>query len=288
MSRLARVLHAGGSATSAPYGNDQIRPVQTSELRQRPSLTALPLEGHRRTEKTRSRTHNRPVAGWSPTRPTVLPAHQFDTYAHGVATSWHNGPVTPSTRSRAATSSSIGEQRRPRCGPFLAEGPHVRLVTRSLPVYKLRTSRAVQERETQIIMQSPARRSSSVSTESRWSGRPSRTAVSQVPQVPSAQDDRTPIPASSTTSRIERSGDCEADLAAGQFHLEGLGQDRRGQRPGAEPLHAQRPGRPGAAAFLHGGQQGLGPAAVNQGVLAAGCPGRCPGRAARSRPEAPR
>ena len=62
------------------------------------------------------------------------------------------------------------------------------------------------ERETQIIMQSLAWRSSSVSTESRWSGTPLSTAVSQVPQVPSAQDDRTPTPASSTTSRIERSG----------------------------------------------------------------------------------
>src|SRR4029079_14214879 len=47
---------------------------------------------------------------------------------------------------------------------------------------------------------------SSVSTESRWSGTPLSTAVSQVPQVPSAQDDSTPIPASSTTSRIDRSG----------------------------------------------------------------------------------
>src|SRR4029077_886367 len=68
------------------------------------------------------------------------------------------------------------------------------------------TRRSVHERETQIIMQSLAWRSSSVSTESRWSGTPLSTAVSQVPQVPSAQDDSTPIPASSTTSRIDRSG----------------------------------------------------------------------------------
>ena len=36
---------------------------------------------------------------------------------------------SPSTRSPAATSSSISERRRPPCGPFLAEGPHVRLDT---------------------------------------------------------------------------------------------------------------------------------------------------------------
>jgi hypothetical protein len=58
-----------------------------------------------------------------------------------------------------------------------------------------RTSRrGVQARETQIIMQSPASLASSSSTESRWSGIPSRTGVSQVPQVPSPQDERTPMP----------------------------------------------------------------------------------------------
>ena len=62
------------------------------------------------------------------------------------------------------------------------------------------------ERETQIIMQSFACRSSSPRTESRWSGTPPRTAVSQVPQVPSAHEDRTPTPASSTTDRMDRSG----------------------------------------------------------------------------------
>src|SRR5437667_7623506 len=72
--------------------------------------------------------------------------------------------------------------------------------------YRSRTSRSVQDRDTQIIMQSPVLRSSCVSTESRWSGTPPSTVVSQVPQVPSAQDDRTPTPDSSTTSRIERSG----------------------------------------------------------------------------------
>ena len=87
--------------------------------------------------------------------------------------------------------------------------------------YKSRTSRSVQDRDTQIIMQSPARRSSSVSTESRWSGTPPSTAVSQVPQVPSAQDDRTPTPASSTTSRIERSGGIVrvSSLAASELRL---------------------------------------------------------------------
>ena len=60
------------------------------------------------------------------------------------------------------------------------------------------------EQETQIIMQSPARRSSSVSMKSRWPGSPSRTAAWHVRQVPSGQEDRIPTPASSTTSRIER------------------------------------------------------------------------------------
>jgi hypothetical protein len=64
----------------------------------------------------------------------------------------------------------------------------------------------VHERETQIIMQSPARRSTSFNTESRWSGSPSSTWVSQVPHVPSAQEDSTPTPASSTTDRIYRCG----------------------------------------------------------------------------------
>src|SRR5262249_15259643 len=46
--------------------------------------------------------------------------------------------------------------------------------TRDSP-QRSRTRRAPQERDTQISMQSPARRSTSLSTESRWSGSPSST-----------------------------------------------------------------------------------------------------------------
>lgn len=60
------------------------------------------------------------------------------------------------------------------------------------------TSRGVRARETQIIMVSPAARSCSVSKLSRCSGTPASTGVSQVPQVPSRQDERTCTPASST------------------------------------------------------------------------------------------
>jgi superfamily II DNA or RNA helicase len=73
-------------------------------------------------------------------------------------------------------------------------------------VYRSRTSREVQARETQIIMQWPAFRSSSSRTESRWSGTPSSTGVSQVPQVPSAHDESTATPASSIALRIEDFG----------------------------------------------------------------------------------
>ena len=64
----------------------------------------------------------------------------------------------------------------------------------------------MQARETQIIMQSFAAFSSSSSTESRWSGTPSSTPVSQVPQVPSAHDESTPTPASSTAASTDWSG----------------------------------------------------------------------------------
>src|SRR5207247_9375585 len=72
--------------------------------------------------------------------------------------------------------------------------------------YRSRTRRGVQARETQIIMQSLAFLPSSSRTESRWSGTPSRTGVSQVPHVPSAQEDSTPTPASSTTDRMDLPG----------------------------------------------------------------------------------
>jgi hypothetical protein len=54
-------------------------------------------------------------------------------------------------------------------------------------------------------MKSPASFSSSLKSESRWSGVPSTTGVSQVPHTPSRHDDSALTPASCTTSRIERS-----------------------------------------------------------------------------------
>jgi hypothetical protein len=55
-------------------------------------------------------------------------------------------------------------------------------------------------------MVSFAWRSVSLSTESRWSGIPETTTRSQVAQVPSRQEESATIPASSTPSRMERSG----------------------------------------------------------------------------------
>src|SRR6478752_2858376 len=64
-----------------------------------------------------------------------------------------------------------------------------------------RTSRFDLQRDTQIIMNSLEARSSSLSTESRWSTSPSTTSVSQVPQTPSMQEPRTLAPASSAASK---------------------------------------------------------------------------------------
>jgi hypothetical protein len=52
-------------------------------------------------------------------------------------------------------------------------------------VHRSSTSLSVRERDTQINIASPAARSASVSTESRWSGVPFSTLASQVPQTPS-------------------------------------------------------------------------------------------------------
>jgi hypothetical protein len=46
-----------------------------------------------------------------------------------------------------------------------------------------------------MYMQSPLDRSSSSRSESRWSGRPATTAVSQVPQTPRSQEESTVAPA---------------------------------------------------------------------------------------------
>ncbi len=66
--------------------------------------------------------------------------------------------------------------------------------------------RADSARPTQIIMYSFASRSSSVSSESRWSGVPDSTAVSQVPHTPSRHEESTLIPFSSSASMIDLSG----------------------------------------------------------------------------------
>ena len=126
--------------------------------------------------------------------------------------------------------------------------------------------------------------SSSSSTESRWSGSPSSTGDSQVPQVPSAHEESTPTPASSTTSRIERSGGTvRVSSLWASYDLERLGAGRRGEWLGAEPLDVQgraasrcsAPRRRSAAVRGRSSRRGCPPAA---------CPAAWPGRAARSRP----
>ena len=69
-----------------------------------------------------------------------------------------------------------------------------------------RTSSGVRLRETQIIIDSLACLSCSVSRKSRWSGRPDRTRVSQVPQIPSRHEKSTFRPASSSVFMIEVPG----------------------------------------------------------------------------------
>ncbi len=134
-------------------------------------------------------------------------------------------------------------------------------------VQSSRTSRAVQARETQIIMQSPASRSSWSRTESRWSGTPSRTGVSQVPQVPSWQEDSTPTPASSTTARIDFSGGTDKrDVAVREVHLEGVVADRFGQGLRLEAFDVQRSLGPVRAFLFDGSQEWLRAAAVHLGV----------------------
>jgi hypothetical protein len=99
-----------------------------------------------------------------------------------------------------------------------------------------RTSRGVQAREaTQIIMQSPASLASSSSTESRWSGIPSRTGVSQVPQVPSPQD-------AGLLDRVEDGRvrwDGQGKFALGEVDLERIVPYGFGGWFGEEPLDVQ-------------------------------------------------
>ena len=66
--------------------------------------------------------------------------------------------------------------------------------------------RGVLARDTQIIMKSVTdSRSAGVRMLSRWSGTPSSTPVSQVPQVPSSQEDSTSIPAARSAARTDTS-----------------------------------------------------------------------------------
>src|SRR3546814_8864259 len=84
----------------------------------------------------------------------------------------HSYPVTAITVNAVGTAALAGpDQRSSTSGPSL-------------------------HRPTQIIMQAPAAFSSSSSTLSRWSGTPARTPVSQVPHVPSRQENSTLTPPS--------------------------------------------------------------------------------------------
>ena len=115
-----------------------------------------------------------------------------------------------------------------------------------------RTNRGVQARETQIIAQ---RSSPGVLIEYRvpMIRNALEADASQVPHVPSAQDDSTPTPASSIAVRDGRRRPRAARL---------------GERFGDEPLDVQRSLGPGGAALLDRVEQWFGPAAVD---LVSGC-----------------
>ena len=147
--------------------------------------------------------------------------------------------------------------------------------------YRSSTSRFPRHRDTQIIIVSPASRSSSVSTESRWSGVPSRTSVSQVPQVPSVQENSTSTPGGAHgVEHGDVRGDGERPAALRQLDLE-LRVLARLLLLRLEPLDAQQPGR---APRLHRVEQRPGTAAVDQRALGDVVEHRRPGPAARSRP----
>ena len=97
--------------------------------------------------------------------------------------------------------------------------------------------------------------------------RPRATAVSQVPQVPSAHEDSTATPASSTMSRIDRSGGTVRSARSGRARP----RRRRCAPARSTGLAANRStcrdaARPRRAVPLDGGQQRLGAAAVDEGV----------------------
>src|SRR4030095_13656243 len=68
------------------------------------------------------------------------------------------------------------------------------------------TMRAPRAREQHTSMQSPRCRSSGVRYSSRWSGVPSRTPVTQVPQIPCSQDTITSTPFATSTDAIDWPG----------------------------------------------------------------------------------
>ena len=106
---------------------------------------------------------------------------------------------------------------------------------------------------------------SCVSTESRWSGMPSRTGVSQVPQVPSPQEDSTPTrPLRRRRGSNVSGGTVRVSSLWARCDLEGLVQHGLGERLGDEPLHVQRAVGPGGAALLDRGEQRLRAAAVDR------------------------
>ena len=79
------------------------------------------------------------------------------------------------------------------------------------------------------------------STESRCSGRPPSTAVSQVPQVPSVQEESTCTPAASTTSRMDRPGGTVRVSPARASSTSKPARTARASAAGREALDVQRP-----------------------------------------------
>ena len=105
-------------------------------------------------------------------------------------------------------------------------------------------------------------------------------------RCPSAQEDSTPMPASSTTDRIDRSRrDGECELAA--LQVRPRTRRRARARPGASartaPRAASRAGQPAAVRFDRG-EQRFGAAAVDEGAPVRGCRAGRRGRAGPSRP----
>src|SRR6516165_10700946 len=86
---------------------------------------------------------------------------------------------------------------------LVAGGGDVPAVQWVVRIHRSSTNRLESDRETHSIMASLHACSSSLNTESRWSGVPSMTAASHVPQIPSRQEPSTLTPASSSTSNTD-------------------------------------------------------------------------------------